>query len=224
MTRFATSAIAGLLLVAALYWSLAELSKPRDRHELYHLRLHPAPVLLPSEVTPLSPLPPKSERRVKPTVHVPIVSGVRLIPELPTDEAPSFPPPSALDLLASTETRDETPPLIRALYDSPCVACETSCGSACLGIQIIQPQQPDLPAGAFVSLMFESSPAKRAGLQVSDIIVELNDHRIDSYDQIPLVVCNMQSGEPFRARVFRNGRQENLNGVVGEMQDLACFP
>ena len=202
MKRFTTSMIAGVLLVSLLYWLLAGLSQPTDRDVSNGPHLRPVDVLLePSKTTPISPLPLRPERRIKPTAPIPIV------------------PPSAL-----TEIRDETPSIIFTIPDSPRIGCEPSCNTACLGIVIHDPQELGLTAGAFVFWIYQDSPAERAGFQGSDIIVELNDHRINSYEQIPIVVSEMRTEEPFQARVFRDGRHETLRGLVGKMQNRACLP
>lgn len=60
-----------------------------------------------------------------------------------------------------------------------------------------------LPSGAYVTEVEADSPAEQAGLQVGDIIVDVNDTVITSSKQLQSVVLGMQAGDTLKVKVYR---------------------
>lgn len=60
-----------------------------------------------------------------------------------------------------------------------------------------------LPSGAYVTEVEADSPAEQAGLQVGDIIVDINDTVITSSKQLQSLVLSMQAGDTLKVKVYR---------------------
>lgn len=64
--------------------------------------------------------------------------------------------------------------------------------------------------GAFITEVIEGSPAERAGLKAGDIVVQLNDSKIRSFQQFRSEVSAIPAGTNMRLTVLRNGEQLQL--------------
>lgn len=60
-----------------------------------------------------------------------------------------------------------------------------------------------LPSGAYITEVEADSPAELAGLQVGDIIVDINDTVITSSKQLQSLVLGMQAGDTLKVKVYR---------------------
>ena len=65
----------------------------------------------------------------------------------------------------------------------------------------------DSTEGALVSDMPEDSPARRAGIEVGDIITRFNGKKIDGVDQLRFEVAGTRPGTEVTVEIFRDGRQ-----------------
>jgi serine protease Do len=75
------------------------------------------------------------------------------------------------------------------------------------------------PEGALVSQVEPGSPADKAGLQPSDIILKFDGKDIDSSIDLPRLVGATRPGTRATLTVWRKGALKDLNVVVGTMPD-----
>jgi len=73
------------------------------------------------------------------------------------------------------------------------------------------------PRGALVVRVEPKSPAANAGVQPGDIILQLNDRRIDSSKDLPLLVGSMQPGTRVKLGIWRKGAELKLEATLGEL-------
>ncbi len=60
-----------------------------------------------------------------------------------------------------------------------------------------------LPAGVFISEVEDNSPAKLAGIQADDIIVEIDAQRMTSTDEMISYLSKMKEGDMVKVKVYR---------------------
>lgn len=60
-----------------------------------------------------------------------------------------------------------------------------------------------LPTGAYISNVEDGSPAQAAGIQVGDIVVDVNDTVITSSSQMATMLQSMNAGDVVRVKVYR---------------------
>lgn len=87
------------------------------------------------------------------------------------------------------------------------IASATPEMSASLGV--------DLKAGAIVTSVLPDSAAERAGVQVSDIIVEIGGRPIDSSRELRNTVGLMRRGSEVDLVLYRNGEVATLKTTIG---------
>lgn len=75
------------------------------------------------------------------------------------------------------------------------------------------------PQGALVSEVEPGSPADKAGLQPSDIIIKFNGREVRSSIDLPRMVGATKPGTKSTVTVWRKGVTKELDVVVGEMAD-----
>jgi S1-C subfamily serine protease len=63
----------------------------------------------------------------------------------------------------------------------------------------------------------EGGPAERAGMRPEDLIVELDGTAIEGMDELQRVVVSELIGRPVRAKVVREGREQDLELVPAEL-------
>lgn len=71
--------------------------------------------------------------------------------------------------------------------------------------------------GAIVTFVTAGSAAQRAGLQPWDVVTELNGEPIETYSDLPPRVGMIQPGERARLAVIRDGRLQEIEVVVGQL-------
>ena len=72
------------------------------------------------------------------------------------------------------------------------------------------------PAGVVVAQTEENSPAEKAGLKVTDVIVESNGKKVTSYDTFRNEVAMLKPGSRIELRVLREGKPLDLTVTLGE--------
>ena len=72
-------------------------------------------------------------------------------------------------------------------------------------------------SGVEVVQVVEGGPAERAGMRPEDLIVELDGTAIEGMDELQRVVASELIGRPVRAKVVREGREEDLELVPAEL-------
>jgi len=73
--------------------------------------------------------------------------------------------------------------------------------------------------GALVADVEAGSPAEKAGLQVSDIILEFDGKTINSSIDLPRMVGATKPGQRSTLTIWRKGEQRNISVKIGEMAD-----
>jgi S1-C subfamily serine protease len=71
--------------------------------------------------------------------------------------------------------------------------------------------------GVEIVQVVEGGPADRAGLRAEDLIVELDDTPIEGMDDLQRVVVDELIGRPVRARIVRQGREQEVEIVPAEL-------
>ena len=79
--------------------------------------------------------------------------------------------------------------------------------------------QLDEPRGALVSSVADDSPAKRAGLQRGDVIVEYDGRKVARSEDLPRVVAETPVGRAVPITVMRAGKPVTLSATIARLQD-----
>jgi serine protease Do len=77
----------------------------------------------------------------------------------------------------------------------------------------------DRPRGALVSTVEPSGPADKAGVKPGDVIVAVNGQNIERYGELSGRISNMKPGTDARLTVWRNGKQQDLDVKVAELNE-----
>lgn len=77
----------------------------------------------------------------------------------------------------------------------------------------------DKPAGALVAQVLENGPAAKGGLQVGDVILNLNGQPIVMSADLPHLVGGLKDGAKAKLEIIRNGKRQNLDVTIGALPD-----
>lgn len=80
----------------------------------------------------------------------------------------------------------------------------------------------DILDGALVTSVLEDSAAENAGIETSDVIVELDGEAVPSSRDLRNMVGLMGRGEEVNLRLYRNGAPMNLTAVIGGPTGIAA--
>jgi serine protease Do len=75
------------------------------------------------------------------------------------------------------------------------------------------------PGGALVNSVEPGSPAEKAGIQASDVVIRFDGKPVASADELVRLVGNTKPGTTVPIQVFRNKATRDLTLTVGEMPD-----
>jgi serine protease Do len=75
----------------------------------------------------------------------------------------------------------------------------------------------DRPRGALVAQVQEDGPARKAGLQASDVILTFNGKEVESSSDLPRMVGLAKPGSSIPLEVWRKGKIQRLSVVLGEL-------
>jgi serine protease Do len=75
------------------------------------------------------------------------------------------------------------------------------------------------PAGALVADVQDDSPAQKAGLQVSDVILSFDGKPVENAGDLPRLVGGIKPGSTVPIQVWRNGAAVDLTVAVGAIPD-----
>src|SRR5205085_7158337 len=70
--------------------------------------------------------------------------------------------------------------------------------------------------GVVVTDIDEKSPAERAGLKRSDVILAINNHSISNWEELRLLVAQMVPESKVTLKVVRDGRPRDLEVTLGK--------
>lgn len=73
-----------------------------------------------------------------------------------------------------------------------------------------------LPEGAAVKEITKASPAETAGIEVNDIITEVNGKAVASSNDLVAIVKKASKGDKLECKVYRNGEYKDITITVGE--------
>jgi S1-C subfamily serine protease len=103
------------------------------------------------------------------------------------------------------------------------IEIRTNCGKSYLGVFIydvkgeLQSERPvDADHGALIDRVVAGSPAEKAGLQASDVIVGWNGQRIDRIQQVMKLVMDTPPGRIVQLDVLRNGATMKMQATIGK--------
>lgn len=77
----------------------------------------------------------------------------------------------------------------------------------------------DKPRGALVADIEPGSPADKAGVQISDIVLKFDGKPVNASIDLPRLVGAAKPGNQVALQVWRKGQVKDLDITVGEMQD-----
>lgn len=73
------------------------------------------------------------------------------------------------------------------------------------------------PMGAVVLRVLDETPAKKAGIEVGDVITHFNRITINRSSDLPLAVGRAPIGSSVKIRVIRDGKQKHLRVTIAEL-------
>jgi len=74
-------------------------------------------------------------------------------------------------------------------------------------------------SGALVTEVISDSPAAKAGVMLSDVILEFDDQKIDEMRNLPRIVLETPIGKKAVMKVWRDGKAKNLSVQVGKFEE-----
>src|SRR5881396_3821418 len=77
----------------------------------------------------------------------------------------------------------------------------------------------DKPRGALVNSVEKGSPADKAGIEATDIIVSFDGKPVESSSDLPRIVGSTRPGSTSSVEVWRKGTTKKLTLTVGELQE-----
>jgi len=97
-----------------------------------------------------------------------------------------------------------------------------------LGVRF-QPLTPDLAKsfgldsdkGALIANVEKDGPAEKAGLKAGDVILEYDGKQVSEGSELPRYVAVTPIGKKVKVVIFRDGKRQSLNVVVGKLKDGA---
>lgn len=72
----------------------------------------------------------------------------------------------------------------------------------------------DRPYGALIAKVIPDSPAKQAGLQIGDVIIEFDGHEVDTSGELPPLVGITPIGEKVKVKIIRAGNKQSVKVIV----------
>ncbi len=77
----------------------------------------------------------------------------------------------------------------------------------------------DHPHGALVADIMKDGPAREAGINVGDVIVEFDGHTVKDSNELPLLVARTGVGKSVSVTVLRDGKEKNLSVRIAELKE-----
>lgn len=77
--------------------------------------------------------------------------------------------------------------------------------------------------GAFVQDIVDDSPAEKAGIEASDIIVKYNGKSVEDASDLRKLIKKTKPGEKVKLTIIREGKEKSLTAKIGDMDDYQDF-
>ena len=77
----------------------------------------------------------------------------------------------------------------------------------------------DQARGALVANVSSDGPARRAGVQIGDVIIEFGGQRIKESNDLPIIVARTAVGKEVGVVVLRDGKEVKLSVTIGELKE-----
>jgi serine protease Do len=74
----------------------------------------------------------------------------------------------------------------------------------------------DGSTGALVAEVTTKSPAEKAGIEAGDVVVSVNDKKIDGPRELQLLVAAIAPGTKVDVKLIRDGKEKTVNVLLGE--------
>ena len=78
--------------------------------------------------------------------------------------------------------------------------------------------------GAFVASVQDDSPAKIAGIEAGDIILEFNGIIVDTYRDLPRLVAETDVDSTISITIWRKNKSKDLSVKIGELDEEIYYP
>jgi len=75
------------------------------------------------------------------------------------------------------------------------------------------------PLGALVAEVMTGSPAKAAGIETSDVVIEFDGKSVDEMRALPRIVLETPIGKKVDVKVWRNGKAKDIPVKVGRYEE-----
>jgi serine protease Do len=82
----------------------------------------------------------------------------------------------------------------------------------------------DEARGALVADVMKDGPARDAGIEVGDVIVEFDGNRLKDSNELPLMVARTKVGKQVSLKVIRNGSETTVDVTIRELKDEGGEP
>lgn len=79
------------------------------------------------------------------------------------------------------------------------------------------------PHGALVSSVISDGPSEKAGLQIGDVIIEFDGHKIDTSGELPPVIGITPIGKKVKVKIIRAGKKKTVEVVIGLLPEEAAL-
>ena len=73
--------------------------------------------------------------------------------------------------------------------------------------------------GVLVADVTARSPAEKAGLKSTDVILSINDHPVSAFDELRFIVASMAPGSVAKLKIVRNGKEQTVNVTLDKFDD-----
>lgn len=90
-------------------------------------------------------------------------------------------------------------------------------GISCQDVSEAVSQAYNLPVGAYIISITEGGAADEAGLQVGDIITAINEHTIQTTEELNNYKNEFNAGDTITLTIVRNGQEQKVNVVLKEV-------
>ena len=73
--------------------------------------------------------------------------------------------------------------------------------------------------GVYVAKVYEDNPAYEAGIKPGDVIIAINDKKIDTSRDLTITIANLKVNETVDVTLIREGKEKNVKVTLGERPD-----